>query len=448
MEQVFSKDMTEQSHNNKQSNQRYENTLLAGNEILERAIQSKESYDTHHTQKHTHSHDHGKGGNHENQTDHKHKIHPDPGQSHNHEDKTRSKSRIHHDHGQSHNHEDETLSNTQSLPTSVWLASIASIIVISLVGLGAVAAIPLLQGPHQDSLLQLLVSLAIGTLVGDALIHLLPHALQTGHGDTSVVWKGFVATMTIIVLFVVDQLMGLFGHGHSHGHAHALGHAVEDSTSQDVVSYKTLNIEEKGDIIDREGGCPEEKEKLTLETSDFGSAPSSYFEEDAFTPKPVPYMSNSARMVIVGDAIHNFADGLAIGAAFSISIAAGFSTSLAVLCHELPHEVGDFALLLHSGMPTKTAVLFNIVSSVFAVLGMVVGLLLWSSGQFSSWLLASTVGVFVYVALVSMMSEIGGGGGLKNLILNTGGMVAGALLLLMIGLYEHDLIYFIGGDEH
>ena len=211
-----------------------------------------------------------------------------------------------------------------------------------------------------------------------------------------------------------------------------------------------MNIEDKGDIIDTEGGSPDEKEKLSLETSDFGSASSSYceeFENNVFTPEPSPSMSNSARMVIVGDSIHNFADGLAIGAAFSISIAAGFSTSLAVLCHELPHEVGDFALLLHAGMSTKTAVFFNIVSSIFAVLGMIVGLLLGSSGQFSSWLLASTVGVFVYVALVSMMSEIGGGG-LKNLILNTGGMVAGALLLLMIGLYEHDLIYFIGGDEH
>ena len=96
--------------------------------------------------------------------------------------------------------------------------------------------------------------------------------------------------------------------------------------------------------------------------------------------EPTPPVTNSAKLVIVGDAIHNFADGLAIGAAFSISIAAGFSTSLAVFCHELPHEVGDFALLLHSGMQTKTAVLFNILSSVFAIFGMVAGLLLGSSG--------------------------------------------------------------------
>ena len=70
-------------------------------------------------------------------------------------------------------------------------------------------------------------------------------------------------------------------------------------------------------------------------------------------------MPPSSLMVIVGDAVHNFADGIAVGAAFSMSLAAGFSTSIAVLCHELPHEVGDFALLLHSGMSVKVALKFD-----------------------------------------------------------------------------------------
>ena len=313
---------------------------------------------------------------------------------------------------------------------------------ISLVGLVAVAAIPLLKGPHQDSLLQLLVSLAIGTLVGDALIHLLPHALESEHGENSVVccWKGFVATITIIAFFVFNQVMQLFGHGHAHvvQHEHGEGHGYKDKSFQE------------NDIINNQDGNKEEKEKLSIKRSNFGSAPSSYskeLDEITFNAGLESSVSSSAKMVIVGGVFHNFADGLAIGAAFSISIAAGLSTSLAVFCHELPHEVGDFALLLHSGMQTKTAVLFNILSSVFAIFGMVVGLLLGSSGDFSSWLLSSTVGVFIYVALVSMMSEIEGRGA-KNIILNTGGMVAGAVLLLMIGLYEHDLIYLFGGDHH
>ena len=158
-------------------------------------------------------------------------------------------------------------------------------------------------------------------------------------------------------------------------------------------------------------------------------------------------MPSSSLMVIVGDAIHNFADGLAVGAAFSMSLAAGFSTSIAVLCHELPHEVGDFALLLHSGMSVKVAILYNCVSSVFAFIGLVVGLLLGSQGDFSSWLLAGTVGVFLYVALVSMMTELQDRV-VDKAVLNTMGMICGAVLLLFIGLYEHDLVLLFTNHQH
>ena len=151
-------------------------------------------------------------------------------------------------------------------------------------------------------------------------------------------------------------------------------------------------------------------------------------------------------MVIVGDAIHNFADGLAVGAAFSMSMAAGFSTSIAVLCHELPHEVGDFALLLRSGMSVKVAVFYNCISSVFAFIGLIIGLLLGSQGNFSTWLVCSTVGVFLYLALVSMLTELRSGGLIKAIV-NTFGMFCGAVLLLVIGLYEHDLILLFQ-DKH
>ena len=319
-----------------------------------------------------------------------------------------------HDHGHDHDHthshynkNQPTQKNDEDTPTisdsnehskkalswTVWLTSLGSICVISVLGLVAVAAIPLLQGPHQDTLLQLLVSLAIGTLVGDALIHLLPHALDSEHGEHGHVlccWKGFVATMTIIALFVVDQIMESFGHGHDHGRKdnHKNADRDEKKVSEDAASYTTLPLDEKSEDL-----CTEP----ILESG--GSDYCDTLVEKTCSKQHISSISSSAKMVIVGDAIHNFADGLAIGAAFSISIAAGFSTSLAVLCHELPHEVGDFALLLHSGMQTKTAILFNIFSSIFAVFGLLSGLLLGSSEGYSSWLLSSTVGVFIYVAL-------------------------------------------------
>ena len=103
-------------------------------------------------------------------------------------------------------------------------------------------------------------------------------------------------------------------------------------------------------------------------------------------------ISSVAWMVIFGDGIHNLADGLAIGAAFADGYMSGFSTSLAILCHELPHEIGDFAMLLKAGMTIKQAVFYNVLSSVLAFIGMIVGLLLGTIHNFSAWMFAATAG--------------------------------------------------------
>ena len=357
------------------------------------------------------------------------------------------------------------------------MASFCSIGIISFVGLLTVGIIPMLkvstlsavelhlhylfligQGPHQETALQLLVSLAVGTLVGDALIHLLPHALSSDHGDTDAVWKGFTATLTIIAFFVMDRVLEGLGHGHSHGPGHHIdsrdGGDEENLTSSTRTSRESTPISKvswKYLASDRSKKSLTIKHSFIYNLSSFQtksmSSSSLYshslYQRDSsyqsLTRESCCQMPSSSLMVIVGDAIHNFADGLAVGAAFSMSLAAGFSTSIAVLCHELPHEVGDFALLLHSGMSVRVAILYNCVSSIFAFIGLVVGLLLGSQGDFSSWLLAGTVGVFLYVALVSMMTELRGGDW-SNTAFNTIGMLCGAVLLLFIGLYEHDLI--------
>ena len=62
----------------------------------------------------------------------------------------------------------------------------------------------------------------------------------------------------------------------------------------------------------------------------------------------------------MGDGFHTFADGLAVGAAFSESVPSGFATAVAVLCHELPHKVGDFAMLINAGLTIKTAIICNL----------------------------------------------------------------------------------------
>lgn len=109
-------------------------------------------------------------------------------------------------------------------------------------------------------------------------------------------------------------------------------------------------------------------------------------------------------MVIMGDGLHNFTDGMAIGAAFSNNIAGGLSTAVAVFCHELPHELGDFAVLLKAGMSAKQAVYYNILSSVLSFFGMCVGILIGDTPEASQWIFAVAAGLFIYIALVDMVS--------------------------------------------
>jgi len=109
----------------------------------------------------------------------------------------------------------------------------------------------------------------------------------------------------------------------------------------------------------------------------------------------------------MGDGLHNFTDGMAIGAAFAANIAGGFSTAVAVFCHELPHELGDFAVLLKAGMSAKQAVFYNLLSSILCLLGMVLGVFLGESETATAWVFATAAGMFLYIALVDMVRANG-----------------------------------------
>ncbi|NXS74792.1 S39A6 protein, partial [Pandion haliaetus] len=88
---------------------------------------------------------------------------------------------------------------------------------------------------------------------------------------------------------------------------------------------------------------------------------------------PSPRATDVVWMVVLGDGIHNLTDGLAIGAASSHSLSSGLSTALPGRCHELPHELGDLAMLLRAGTAPRTVLLLNLLSALLSCLGAAAG---------------------------------------------------------------------------
>lgn len=109
----------------------------------------------------------------------------------------------------------------------------------------------------------------------------------------------------------------------------------------------------------------------------------------------------------LGDTIHNFIDGMLIAASFMVNFKLGLFTSIAVLLHEIPQEVGDFAVLIHGGLSAKKAVLYNLASASSAILGVILVFILGTKISFLSiYLLPITAGAFIYLAASDLIPEL------------------------------------------
>lgn len=147
-------------------------------------------------------------------------------------------------------------------------------------------------------------------------------------------------------------------------------------------------------------------------------------------PKPLAFMN------LFGDGLHNFIDGVVIAGSYLVNIQLGIATTIAVILHEIPQEIGDFGILMHSGLTKSRALMFNFLSASLAILGAVIILLLNTNSENALQILVPfTAGGFIYIAGTDLMPEIHKEVKLSNSILQflsfIGGIAVMSALLLI-----------------
>jgi len=211
-----------------------------------------------------------------------------------------------------------------------------------------------------NKILLLLVAFSAGALIGGAFFHLVPEAIdKVGPNQTQNLF------LYLILGFCFFYILETFISWHHH-------HAVSHPEVYPVRNY--LKQDDNNKI---------ERDKISNGVRSF-----SY-------------------LILVSDGIHNFIDGLIIAASFLVSFPLGITTTLAVIFHEIPQEIGDFGVLVYGGFKKIKALFLNFLSGLLAILGGIIGFLLSEKiGEGIIFLLPFAAGNFIYIAASDLIPEI------------------------------------------
>ena len=279
------------------------------------------------------------------------------------------------------------------------------------------------------------VSFATGALIGAALLGLLPEAMQSvgpagahGIGAALVVGLGVFFIIEKLVLWrhahshehedpverevvargVTDTLAydeGAEGDGHGHGsdhdHGHDHGHGqAHGQTNDDRHRRDQHQHDEHRDGQHRHDEHRDDQHRR--DQPQHGEHP----HEHGHAGHGHDHGRDGAAgvLVLIGDSIHNALDGILIAAAFLTNVPLGLVTTLAVAAHEIPHRVGDFALLLHAGMSRRRAMFLNMATGLASVLGGIVAYFGLSKAQQAlPYALALAAAGFLYIAVAGLI---------------------------------------------
>lgn len=209
------------------------------------------------------------------------------------------------------------------------------------------------------------ISIAIGALLGDAFIHIIPEIMESGM-NTNLVSTLIISG--IILFFIIEK----FIHWHHHG---------EDKDEEHI--------------------------------------------------HPV------GKLILFTDGFHNLIDGAIIGASFLVSIPLGIATTLAVILHEIPQEIGDFAVLIHSGYSKTKALWFNFISASASFLGLFIVFIFGNIVEgASTWFMPIAAGGFIYIAVADLIPELHKTKNIKYSIIQLSIIILGVLSMVALTFLE------------
>ncbi|XP_038053261.1 metal cation symporter ZIP14-like isoform X2 [Patiria miniata] len=353
----------------------------------------------------------------------------------------------------------ETESGERQPPTlaQVWGYGVLFVTIINLSALMGAFIVPCMNKKVYKLILTYLVGLAVGTLSGNAILSLIPetHGMYVSTHGLGFVWRNTTVIVGIYLFFVVERLLKLVSSRKelkrkkkkesSDELADMQVTAMHDMTKHHDIYKITSGDSAMGNgFINAEEESTEDKDEDATKTQISNGHGHSHM---ALTDDGKVRIAAVAYMIIFGDGLHNFVDGLAIGASFSISVFQGISTSVAVICEEFPHELGDFAILLKSGMTVKQALTFNLLSALTCYGGLVVGILVGQLTSLEPYIFALAGGMFLYISLVDMLPELTSvnqhedfnlRSSLKIFAIQNAGLLTGYVIMILLTVYgEH-----------
>jgi zinc and cadmium transporter len=246
----------------------------------------------------------------------------------------------------------------------IWLYSIGSVLIVSLVSFVGIFAVSLKTEKLRKILLYL-VSFSAGALLGDAFLHLLPEIINEYGFSISI---SIYLILGILFSFIIEKF----------------------------IHWRHCHI-----ITTKEHAHP------------------------------------IALMNLVGDSIHNFIDGIIIGVSYLLSIPVGIATTVAVLLHELPQEIGDFGVLVYGGYSKGKALMFNFFTALTAILGVVISILLSSYIlDITKFLIPFAAGTFIYIAGSDLIPEIHKEVDARKSLMQLSAIILGILIMMSLLLIE------------